>query len=166
MGNNQRVEQVRYNSRNRPNRHDSKNARGSVLARNYIFPEGDAFPVFFDSTTTATSIGVELLDNNYIHAEITYGPHNHPVSKTRRAVMGTANITIYIEGTLESQRGWQFQFDLRVQIIDGPDRDREQGLTVGSKDMACFDSALRTRESELVLRPNNNRSNTGIMQLR
>jgi hypothetical protein len=159
MNNYQRVERVRYTPNVRtPDDINLTNAY--VLARSHIYPEGSPFHVSFRCDAFFSRIGCDSLHNYFPSAQLQYGPYGGRPS--------AAYITIYIDGVRQSPQGlwekWKFQFDLRARIMYEAG-ESTQGLRVGQQDMSCFDLALRTWASSLVLRPNNNDGTTGVMRL-
>jgi hypothetical protein len=168
MNNYQRIERVRYS----PNAHLPKGtnlANAHVHARSHIYPESSPFRVLFNSGAFFSRIGCDSFHDYFPSAQIDYGSYHRHVRGDCLKVVGSADITIYIDGALVSPQGVQeqrkFQFDFRVRIMCGPDGESIQGLSIGQLDVSCFDLALHTSESSLVLRPDNPHATTGFMRL-
>lgn len=171
--NNRPIERVPYN-RTISRDHNNTAASASVIARPQ--PDGETFPVRFDTTRRESVASLDFLHTHFPSARIS--PHIPPpadgVDVDLSSIRGSADIAIYIPGSLEIPFGlrvmgnatfryedWIFQFDLRVRVLD---HSAERGLLlVGSDDMKCFSLALRDEEKALILRPNDDLANRGIM---
>lgn len=171
--NNRPIERVHYNptiSRD----HNNTAASASVIARPQ--PDGETFRVRFDTTQRESVASLDFLRTHYPSARII--PHiPAPADGTnvdRSSIRDSAEIAIYIPGSLEIPFGlrvmgnatfryeeWIFQFKLRVRVVD---HGAERGLLlVGSDDMKSFNLALREEKKALILRPNDDLANQGIM---
>jgi hypothetical protein len=174
MNNNQRIDRVYFDQSVNPTRLGYIIARANVLACSYLYPEGAAFYVVFDSNITLTTIGSGSLNTHFPSAQVFRYSRPPMDMDGRSTIIGHADVTIYVDGVQKSveswdigcrEEKWKFQFDLRVQIVEGSGGQNMRELVVGLQQMACFSLVLSLQESTLVLRSDNPISNRGYMRL-